>query len=582
MTRSPGTLFDLLRKGVVALFMLALLCGMALPLYSDEVGWRLQERAGLDGLDKLYAEQCGPNTLAVPPFFMWPVRWYSAFFNTLLPDPFWVRVSGVGYMLVWVWLVLRLIGRIGRDTAQRQVMAIIALSLMGFGVLPLLLVWSRPEQPILLAITAALVIAAKGWRSPGNVFAPFAGAAYAEGDDSPATAWRRSLAILALGIIALSYHFKAVLLIPAFAGAIMFASRGRRVMPIRVLAMVLLFAATAASWSYWTQRLACPNDPIIAAAHAKENLGGQMVSGDRSKLAILGDVIANYRPHKYVDMAAPTVKPMTFWLPHNRVSDEEMHGWQGGMAAIWALALALGAVSLLAGLWNAWRHRVLPPEPVLALLLYGGASVWMVSQLVRHAYESSFVLPLVMLSIVLGLAAPHNRPMLRQAGEVLSLAFAPLMALSLILVAGYYGTPLVQATRARGYIVANSQFWSVPLYGYGAVRDDLTALARQCHLPPPENASHVLIDDTTYFTYMRARLPQHHLAVTMGILSGTVQDPVAYLRAKHSSGILVGCHWLPAHLRERAHTRGMYCCLTPADWDKPLPAPLTKPAPSTR
>ena len=35
---------------------LSLLLGLLVPVYSDEVGWRLQERAGLDGVDKLYSE----------------------------------------------------------------------------------------------------------------------------------------------------------------------------------------------------------------------------------------------------------------------------------------------------------------------------------------------------------------------------------------------------------------------------------------------------------------------------------------------------------------------------------------------
>ena len=93
--------FDILRKALFALLGAAILCGMFLPVYTDEVGWRFQERAGIDGVDKMFAETCGANTLARPPFFMMPVRAYSAFFNTAFADPFFVRVSGVLYALAW-------------------------------------------------------------------------------------------------------------------------------------------------------------------------------------------------------------------------------------------------------------------------------------------------------------------------------------------------------------------------------------------------------------------------------------------------------------------------------------------------
>jgi hypothetical protein len=99
-------LFHILRHGVVACLLLGLLGGLMLPLYTDEVGWRLQERAWIDGFDKLYSDQCGP-ALAVPPLFMWPVRWYSAFFNLHFAQPYWVRMAGVMYACLWLWMLLR-------------------------------------------------------------------------------------------------------------------------------------------------------------------------------------------------------------------------------------------------------------------------------------------------------------------------------------------------------------------------------------------------------------------------------------------------------------------------------------------
>lgn len=558
-----GRLFARLHALVGGTLLLALLGGLLLPVYSDEVGWRLQERGWLDGVDKLYSENCGPNTLARPLWFMWPVRWYSAFFNTHFADPFWVRVSGVAYALALAWLVWRLIARIGRDHEQQHKLGVIAATLMGLGVTPLLMVWSRPEQPILLALTGALVIAAQGWRGPGTVFPPLGNLAYRPSHTAPATAWWRSLAILGLGIITLSYHFKGVGVMPVLALAIAFGSRGNRTLLARGVCIALLLLASGAAAKYWVGRMECPADPIIAHSNAKENLIGELITGGAPALEIGEKLLNNFRPHKYLDLAAPMPRPMSRWLPAGLISEEEMHGWQGGMAAVWGVALGAAIIASLLMGWRAWREKVLPPELVLGWGLLGVASVWCISQRVRHVYESSFVMPLVMLGIILLLAAPHGSLRLRKAVAVLALGTGPLLLLSVALVARDFGPALWQATHARGDLP--DQPYSVPVFGYGgggqSESAQITTLARACRLPDWPKAQALLIDDITYFAAMRSRLPDHQLAVLVPRMNGVIEDPLDYLRARGSSGILVSCRHLPPELRAKALANGQYCCI---------------------
>lgn len=566
MTLDHTKLFPNLRRAVVAGLLLALVAGMLLPIYSDEIGWRLQERAWLDGVDKLYSDNCGPNTLAVPPFFMWPVRWYSAFFNTRFPDPLFVRVSGVGYAILFIVMVLRLVKQIGRSSDERHSLAIIASALMGLGVMPLLLVWSRPEQPIFLAATAAVLIASAGWRSPGNLFAPFNGIAYTNATASPGTAWRRSLTILALAIIAMSYHFKAVLLAPAFIACIAFASRGRRALFARTVAIVLLMLASGSAAKYWINRVECPADPIIAKMHARNNLAGQVDIGALSKTQLAFKVLQNYKLHNYVERAAPAIDPMSSWLPLNMVSRDEMNGWRGGMTIIWSAALLAAIISFIGGVRSMWREKVVPPEPVIALMLLGAVSIWCVSQYDRNVYEASFVLPLLMLAILLAMASPHRWESLRRWISTLALAIGPLMLLSIVLVSGLYGPRLIDDAKRRDWLPWHP--WSVPVFGYHASYGDIMGAARQCRLPMPRDAHHLLLDDVTYFAYMQSRLPDHELAVLPPHFRGSITDPVAYLAAHHSDGILMRCKRLPPALQAIAHQSGAYCCVTPADWSK--------------
>ena len=69
----------------------------------------------------------------------------------------------------------------------------------------------------------------------------------------------------------------------------------------------------------------------------------------------------------------------------------------------------------------------------------------------------------------------------------------------------------------------------------------------------------------TYFAFMESRLPQHRLGV-IGLWRGTIDDPIAYLRSRGSSGAILGCHLLPPNLRARAKSEGRFCCLGPPNW----------------
>ena len=82
----------LIERLVFASFVLSLLFGLLLPIYTDEVGWRMQLRAGMDGgIDRMISDICGPNTNAAPPLFMMPFRHVSAWLNLAFPDPLYVR-----------------------------------------------------------------------------------------------------------------------------------------------------------------------------------------------------------------------------------------------------------------------------------------------------------------------------------------------------------------------------------------------------------------------------------------------------------------------------------------------------------
>lgn len=541
--------FGWLRNAVLGLFLSAIAAGLFVPIYTDEVGWHFQERAALDGVDKLFSDLCGPNTLAVPPAFMMPVRFYSAFFNTSFADPFYVRASGVLYALIWTALLMVLVGRLARDRASRAVLATLGVGFMTFGMMPMLLVWSRPEQPVVLAATAALLIA-------------WIGSQDRTAETDPKIAWLRSVAIVALATVAYSYHLKAIFLTPVFLACLVLASHGRAALAPR-LAMGLIFVGIA-GWSahYWVHRMECPDDAILRAAYAGNNMGVYL-AGARSLpevMAALGKIIGNVELNDYFGLPVPRPDPLSYWVEPDQIGQHHSSMWNRALIMTWWGAFLLALFCLGARAVTAWRERNLDPRLVFSGALLVTVLGWSATQAHRNVYEAIFVLPMMMLAIVFALSG--NAPGSRKAlwTKALALVVGVGGIASMLAVATIYAPSLARANRQVAYIAA--QPFSQPAFGYASVKQDILGAAKLCGIADPAKAQGLMIDDVTYFAFMESRRPQHYLGV-IGLWRGKIDDPMAYLRSRGSSGMIVGCHMLPEDLRRQAKSQGRFCCVAP-------------------
>lgn len=527
------------------------MAGIFLPVYSDEIGWRFQERAGIDGLDKMFSDLCGPNTLAVPPLFMMPVRHFSATLNLWFADPLYVRLSGIIYALVWLAMLLALVGRIAADAAQRRVLTIIAVGLMALANMPLLLVWSRPEQPLLLAATGAMLIALADRDSTAATRTP--------------TAWLRSAAILLLAAIAMSYHLKGLFLLPLLLACLIYSSRGPGSAWPRAGAAALIAVLAAQALSYWLGRLDCPGDPLLRAFYATHNFGADLSAIDTPArlFALIGELFGNISLWGYIQLAAPSPAPMANWLPAGQIGAEAAGRWNIALALAWFAVAALMAIGLARGALACWRKKRLDARIVLAVVLLGSIIAWSATQGVRNVYEASLILPLLMLGAILAISAGRLEGRAASLRDALALYLGLGAILSMGLTAALWAPSLARSNAQTGYI--REQAYSLPVFGYGAIKPDILGLARTCGIPEPAQARSLLIDEATYFAFMPSRLPQHRLGV-LGLWKGSIDDPVAYLKSRKSHGMILGCHLLPDELRARAKSRGSLCCIGAKDF----------------
>ena len=224
-------------------------------------------------------------------------------------------------------MLLALVRRLSDGARHRVALATLAFGLLSLGTMPLLLVWSRPEQPILLAFTGALLIAAAGWRHRDL--------------GSPArTAWLRSSVILLLALVALSYHVKAVATIPLFLACLAFAASGKKALVPRLVIGAVLVGAAVWAGHYWVDRFACPTDPGVRAVYVR-NTGAALVSATSlSQLEpLISTALENISLYLYPGLAAPRAEPMSSWLPPGRIGLGDSFSLFLTILAIWTLAL---------------------------------------------------------------------------------------------------------------------------------------------------------------------------------------------------------------------------------------------------
>ncbi|WP_353227448.1 hypothetical protein [Novosphingobium sp.] len=526
-------------------FVVAIVAGLLLPVYTDEIGWRFQERAAVDhGVDIAFSDLCGPNSLGHAPWFMMPARWYSAMANQAFADPWFVRVEGVlcaglWAMLLW-WLIVRLTG----TRAQARPLHALAFALLGLGLLPFLLVMSRPEQPVMLAMTMAIITA----------FAPLPRLG------ERTAAWVKSVVIVLLVTIAASYHLKGVLYAPVALAAIAVGASGRRTWLPRGVGIGLVVTITLAAAHYWVDRFRCTaGDPLLAAHYAHENVAS-LLTGSHPASGLLLQLASGLNPLNYVALAMADNRPMSHWVPDGLFPPALLIAVNLLVLISWIVVVGLALRALVRFVADTGLRALAQPRVLIALAIAACVMVWGASQLRRNVYEAAHVLPMLVLFAVLCLTLPRRDPDGTAAfprwlaGAAALFAVISQAALAFVLL-----PPLIAAARVPGYL--DGQPFSVSVGGYAQIRRDIARAMDQAGMPRDRRLNRLLVDDVTYLALQTDTLPLHRLGV-LEVWNGSITDPVDYLRRHNSDGVVVGCRYLPPAMRAGAARAGEICAIS--------------------
>jgi hypothetical protein len=536
----------------LALLVASMVFGLILPIYTDEIAWRFHQRAWLDnGFDVWMNDVCGPHMVAAAPLFMLPVRWFSATMNQWLDDPLWIRATGVVLGLLLVAGFWRLAGLLEPDVQRRGLLRAIICGVLACGVLPLLLIFSRPEQPVFLAALGMAVLALPALRR----------------DISARRAWLVCAGLVLLTLVGLSYHLKGLLYsVFALACLAMLAGGTRHIVP-RALAAAAIVVLDLVAAQYWMGRFSCPDNAVMAAELDAQNLFAMIANGQATVATLTGQLLGAHILG-YVSLAAIHPYPMSSWMPVKVFTAVDGLAGHALAYAVWLTPSLLAVAGVVAFLRRKGWRGLFEPRVFLAGTLFAITSLWAFSQITRNVYEASHMLPAWALALLFALTL-RTVPTATSATTLRKLAVlvVVLSAISQVIVIGRMSGPLWAAAHDPGRLPL--QQYSFSLADYPAVRADISAAMQQAGMGmdgassgtgPDGRLNRLLIDDVTYLALQRSYLPIHALGV-MGPWNGPIDDPATYLVSRSSDGVVATCASLWQDAADVAARAGEICAI---------------------
>lgn len=538
----PG--FRPLSIGVILAFAVTMGLSVLVPIYNDEVGWKIiTTRFLLDGgtMISLFP-RCDATFLTDPPWFMVPVRIAEAWTYADL-SLFQIRAMGVLSLGLWVAVTLALLARIARPVLPGVRLPAVILGVLGFGALPFLLVINRPEQPLLIGLTLLLLVPLV---LPGT-----------RGRWTDAAAM---LGVLLVSAVLFASHPKSLVFMPLILVALFLTARAWWSRAAGTAGLTLLAAQT---YAFWTHFNACPGDPAFHRFLAEQMVTlGELAS---DPLGTGREIVKNLINIPYYGHAlkVPVGLPMP-WLP----PFPDIPRWLAdavtlAIRIILAGGVAIAAWAVLTRLRRSWRERRPDPRLLLSLACFLSLIALSGLQTVKHFYEIGLVGPLAVVATLVALPPPR-RPFAARAGRAYAVALMVVSLVSqLVLWTAMLSRPLDYYV-AGGYLPEQERI-SVSPYRYGAQAAKIRATARACQIDLDRRPRHLVTDDLTYPALVDSYLPFNIFYIERGSrwpearLSGA--ELLEFLRAWRSEGLVVGCHMLPAELRGAAVRVGDFCCM---------------------
>jgi hypothetical protein len=531
------------------------------PLFTDEISTHIPNgrwvRDGYVLSNNLAA--CGIKASEQPAaFFSLPFLWVESAIHELIGRPGWIRFRSLITMFAWLLLVSRLLPRsMEAQNIDRTSLRALGAAFLSIGVLPVMLVFARPEVYMLFGLSLFLLVPLAQNSSELN-----------------GRSRQILLSLLWIFITALmfTYHFKAAFFLPLIWVSV-WMTIGGRWLKSAVLTLVTLIALMGVQT--WSNRLVGCQDPGVMNFITSHMLPVTKLLFDPQALVrALAARLLDFpviSPHPYFANAMVWQTYAAEWLYH---PDQRLLRY-----LVNGIALAAFAVLITSLLWSASaaigaivRKRHLERRQLLMLCMLASVASLSFMQGTKHYYETILVLPLLALT---ALACPPTLPSAWSATAIapanlwrwsLSTCFLAAIVSQLALYALY--APMVPVTLS-GKVVYEKQHFSMSAYNYSAIEQDTREAARLCEIDLNQRQSHLVIDDMTYLAVRKsAYRPLHGLFLYYWWFDPKKRRDATIL-PYHPAGALLSCNHVFPEFKGKERRSGGVCCISGSDMQPP-------------
>jgi hypothetical protein len=499
---------------------------LAFPIYSDELEWKLiNSRLLLDAgkLNYIFPE-CARGLLLDPPVSWYPARLIDAALFSDMTNPQMLRYWGIGTFVLIVlycaWFVrFRLKPDIGYAAITGAVLAPLSL-----GVLPFLLVMNRPEQELIVAMMVGCTIPLILFSRKLTVL----------------QTWIAAFLFAFLSWIIVGTHIKGIFLLPAFLLAAFLSLR--RWAPWLVVLAVAGFGAVE-TYSLWSLRTDCPESPFLMQVfHAQSMSPADLKAGVgfflkrfTRNLVYAIDYFRNAGfQQEYQSQWLPTAS-----TPRNLVETIINITIPCFVAAV-VVAFGLTAVRLV-------KTRTIPEHgPLIAISLIVCLLGVTAFQSGKNFYETSLIVPVLCLAVMLGLTATALPARLLRHGR------------TLVGIVSIFAFTSQLALAARFYPELSG--WRHDIEAHEQTQVRIRKLIGRCGIQANAATTHVLVDDVTYTVLWPTREP--YLLPLLNGWWATGVDASQVIRDRNIHAAVGACRLISPEIWSSIVSDGDYCCGT--------------------
>jgi hypothetical protein len=523
------SLFVAIATLFTASFALTLWMAFYVPVYEDEIAWKLfSNRLFIDQGKLVYLfAQCNRGYWLDMPLTWYPTQWLDSIIYGDASNPSFLRTMGwfgfVALMASWV-VILRTTSKLSWVTC-----ALFIAVFFSFGVTPFIMVFNRPEQPLLIWLTVMLLVTL--WF-----------------DHRPLKSYlSRALVTVLFALLAClmaATHPKGLFFFPL---VLLAWWRCVKWWPASIPLLGVMAWTAIATKRIWFLRTACEEFPGLTEMLQRLTLRPKQLWKD--PLEFIDGVFENLdNSTRYISQMAFDESYANDWLPPSEDLFSHLSGAWVTEILIWLPIILIVLVILLNLL-----HRVHSTVRgvrywPIALFLLLSLLVVISFQTAKNFYESALIWPLLLLVAIYTFKGSEQVWSNRLIRWVLPILLVASLCSSYIRYELFFKPAQTwQKTQAQG--------------GLFNVNDLQRFAKSQCSIE--SDTPNLVLGFSSYAAFYQNRKPIF-LAYSSGWW-GAESSFAQTMRQREAGGLVAQCKDLPAETKPFAKQQGQFCCVSGSD-----------------